>query len=569
MIISTGVITTKVDRNRQSLLPRKTAQRIVRQALDPFVVGLCLGVGVVGFARTCSAGDPPQRLIPIPAAVDKIPDGDPSETRQTKDGTSRRETVPIEPRMPTAKQELEGLQSETVIPAAEEQVIDLPTALRLAETANPAVALGREAICEALALQTAARGLMLPTLTAGTMYHLHQGRLQTSFGEIRSLNSQSIYIGGGTRTLAAETVAIPAVRIFSHLGDAVFAPLAAGQVVSSRTSNSLAVQNTVLLSVVRQYLELVGAEAALEALHESEQELRQVVQATAAFAKTGQGRLGDFHRARSEALLLHAEEQEAQEEVAVASARLSRLLHLDPSIRLRTPPGGLVMVELVDPGYPLPALIQLAQSARPEIATFSAEIAASQYRVRQENTRPLLPLLSVGFSGGGFGGGSNRSDLGVSSFFQRMDGRTDFDVFAVWTLQNLGAGNLALQRQRRSERDQTIAARGLMINRIGREVGDAYQRVETYRQQVDLARRRLKTAATGAREELTRTRGGEGLPIEAINSVNLHTQARRALLEAVLGYDLAQFELFVAIGQTPDGAVPDPRTAPKPVEQRQ
>jgi outer membrane protein TolC len=454
---------------------------------------------------------------------------------------------------------LEGLSRESIIPpGVEERLIDLPTALQLAETENPTIALGRQAIVEAVGLRMAARGLLLPTLNAGTNYHLHQGVLQTSYGEIRNVNAQSLYLGGGARTLAAETVMIPAVRIFSHLGDALFAPLAAGQVVSSRSADAVAIQNATLLAVVERYLALAMAESSLDAIHQGEDSLRFVVLATAAFARIGQGREGDFNRARTNALLLHSEEQALQEEVAVAAAELSRVLHLDPSIRLRTQPGALEVVQLVDAHYTVEQLVQIALAARPELAARSADIAAAEYRVRQENTRPLFPVLSVGFSGGAFGGGSNRQDLGVPAFWQTFGGRTDFDVIAVWSLQNMGFGNLALQKRSRAEREQAVAARRLMVNRVAREVGDAYARVEATRQQLVFARERLHSAVQGARQELERTHSGEGLPIEAINSVNLLGEAGRALVDAVGGYDLAQFQLFIAIGQTPHAALPDP-----------
>ena len=454
---------------------------------------------------------------------------------------------------------LAGLARDEVIPPAVERLIDLPTALHLAEAENPTIALGRQAIVEAVALHSAARAMLLPSLNAGTNYHLHQGKLQTSFGEIRDVNSQSIYFGAGARTLAAETVAIPGVRIFSHLGDAMFAPLAAGQTVSARSSNSIAIDNSTLLLVVQRYLELAVAESTLDAVRQAEDQMRQIVLATAAFAQTGQGREGDYHRARTDALLLHAEEQSVQETIAVASAELSRVLHLDPAIRLRTQPGALELVQLVAPEHGLESLVQLARSARPELAAQAAEIGAAEYRVRQENIRPFLPVVSVGFSGGAFGGGSNRQDLGVPSFFQTLGGRTDFDAMAVWSLQNLGFGNMSVQKLRRAERDQAIAARGLLANRIAREVADAYASAESWRQQVIVAHRRLQSALAGAREEVDRTRGGEGLPIEALNSVNLLAEAGRALVDAVGGYDLAQFELFVAIGQTPQSSLPDPR----------
>jgi outer membrane protein TolC len=454
---------------------------------------------------------------------------------------------------------LEVLQDRDLMPAAvEERLIDLPEVLRLAEAENPNIALGRQAVVEAESLYNGARAMLLPTLNAGSNYHLHQGVLQSSFGEIRQVNLQAIYFGAGARTLAAETVAIPGIRIFSHLADACYAPLAAGQTVAARCSDSVAIDNFILLTVVQRYLELAMAESTLTAIHRAEASMRQIVQATGAFALTGQGRAGDFNRACTDALLLHATEQRTQEIVAVAAAELARVLHLDPSIRLTVSSGEMELVQLVDPNYDLPALVRMAQASRPEIAARSADQAAAEYRVQQENMRPLLPVISVGFSGGAFGGGSNRQDLGVPAFFQTLGGRTDFDAMAVWSMQNLGWGNAAIQKQRCAERDQAIAARGLTINRIAREVGDAYARSESHRQQVIMARERLGRARTGAREELARTRGGEGLPIEALNSVNLLAEAGRALVEAIGGYDMAQFELFVVLGQKPHAALPDP-----------
>ncbi len=185
-------------------------------------------------------------------------------------------------------------------------------------------------------MQLQARALMVPSLNGGAMYHDHQGSLQTSDGQIERINLQSVYFGGGDFTYGSQTVLIPAVHLFGHVGDAYFAPLVAHQVVNSRSADSRGIENTVLLEVARRYLDLVGSQAALEAIRHSEDNVLQIVHDTAAFARTGQGRVGDYNRARTQALLLHSREERAQETVAVASADLARTLHLDPSIRLTT-----------------------------------------------------------------------------------------------------------------------------------------------------------------------------------------------------------------------------------------
>ncbi len=151
----------------------------------------------------------------------------------------------------------EGLTIRDVVPVTgQEYPVDLSTVLQLAQVQNPTIALGREAIQEALALQLQARGMLLPSLNAGTMYHLHQGTLQEADGQILKVEEQSIYFGGGDWTVGSQTVAIPAVHIFGHLGDAYFAPLVATQVVASRTATSRAIENSSLLDVTSRYLAL-------------------------------------------------------------------------------------------------------------------------------------------------------------------------------------------------------------------------------------------------------------------------------------------------------------------------
>jgi outer membrane protein TolC len=455
--------------------------------------------------------------------------------------------------------ELEGLSRQEIVPVTgQEYPVDLSTVLRLAEAENPTIALGREAIREALALQLQARAMLLPSLNGGAMYHLHQGTLQAADGQIEKVDLQSVYFGGGDWATGTQTVAIPAVHLIGHVGDAFFAPLVAHQVVNSRSADSRGIENTVLLEVARRYLNLVGSQAALDALRRSEDSLHPIVHDTAAFARTGQGRVGDYNRARTDALLLHSREQRAQETLAVASADLARTLHLDPSIRLTPAGSAFEPVQLVDPTYRVEELIQIALNARPEAAARAADIAAADYRLKQEYARPFLPILSVGYSAGEFGGAGSPAGLPFVT-----SGRSDFDVYAVWTLQNLGFGNAAIQKERRAERDDAVARRGLVLNQIGREVADAYAEVEARRQQLDLTRYRMQTAQNGAREEVNRTRGGEGLPLEAVNSINLLVEARDEFIRALVGYDLAEFTLFVAIGETPNVALPDPlKTTP-------
>lgn len=446
-----------------------------------------------------------------------------------------------------------------ILPQGEAYLIDLQAALRLAESSNPALGTSRANVQEALALYRGARVLMLPDFNAGTNYHLHQGVYQTSAGVIRNINIQSLYVGGGAGTVGANTVTIPMFRIFGNVGDALYQPLAARQIVAARTATVKATENSVLLDVAGAYLALMAAEARLQAWDLSLRDVNELVRITGNFARIGQGRDGDFKRAQCDALLFQIEEQGVQADAAIASNRLGQLLLLDPAVRLTTPQAPIEMLVLVDPQRSLESLIDLALNNRPELAADSATIAAANTQVRLERQRPFFPTLFLGFSAGGFGGGSNETALGVESMWQRFGGRDDFDVSAIWTLQDMGLGNLATVRQRVAAREGLVGQRMLDSALVRQQVTSAYADVAANRRRVFAVQRELEVAKRGAREELNRIRAAEGLPIEAVNSVDLLARARQNLIAVIVDYNLAEFRLFVALGETPNAATPDPK----------
>ena len=85
---------------------------------------------------------------------------------------------------------------------------------------------------------------------------------------------------------------------------------------------------------------------------------------------------------------------------------------------------------------------------RPELAESRALVAAALARWKQARTAPLLPRLEVDYLAGEFGGGLHDET-------QRFGGRGDGLAQAVWTLHNLGAGDVALARARRSQYNQS------------------------------------------------------------------------------------------------------------------
>lgn len=464
--------------------------------------------------------------------------------------------------------------------------ISLAAALAQAGVENPVINIARQAVQSALGLQLQARVLLLPSVNVGANYDNHSGPLQASFGAIRKVDRQSVYYGLGVNTVAAESIKIPGLFIFTPLTDAIFEPRAAQYVVANRRFLATATRNDIFLEVSTTYLALMNAETRLAIIRQSERDFEEVARLTAAFAKRGRGRYGDADRAEADLQALRYEEQQAQQDVAVTSADLAQLLNLDPSTRLVTGDVPLQVVQFVEPNVPLPTLLEIAERNHPALLAASASVRASQVRVRQETTRPLLPTLWMGLSAGDFGGGAVATTSGTGVFnphtgngnlvtnnnaigqtvpvFGKVSGRIDVDVIAFWTLQNMGLGNLAHIRQRRAERNQAGAQRLRILNDVREKVSVAYNTSAEQFRAIAIQRRRVQEATEGFQRDLKTSFSAVILPIEVLDNAKRLRAAREALLEAVIGFDRAQFQLFVALGQPPNLVVEDDKPPPPP-----
>ena len=102
----------------------------------------------------------------------------------------------------------------------------------------------------------------------------------------------------------------------------------------------------------------------------------------------------------------------------------------------------MVPQPIVPDPMPVAELIALGILHRPELAAQRAAIQAALMSLDGAKILPFSPTTLVGFSAGGFGGGSNL----VRPIFGGLGGRTDLDAIVFWTIQNLGVGNIAMIR---------------------------------------------------------------------------------------------------------------------------
>ena len=439
--------------------------------------------------------------------------------------------------------------------------IDLNSALRLAGVQNPDLNLARQRVVEAEALRQLAAAQFLPSINLGANYDSHNGTLQQSNGNILSVNRSAVYVGAGANAVAAGTVNIPGVVLQGNVAESIYGFLVSRQVVAQQAFTSAAVQNQVFLQVALAYSELTRAEGGRALAIQARNEAREIARLTADYATTGEGKPADANRAATELAFREAAVQESEGRLLVASSELCRVLNLDPSIRLQPTDAFVVPLPIVPNPMPLPELIAVGLLRRPELGERRAAIRASLLSLEGTKVLPFSPTVLVGFSAGGFGGGSNL----VSPTFGAFGGRADVDVIGYWTIRNLGIGNVALIRSADARLKMTRFQEIAVLNLVRSEVAEAYARSHARYAQIATTEAAVKSGLAGFREDYDRIfrrareeEKSRTLPIELLDNFRMLNRARRAYLDAIVDYNRAQFELFVAMGQPPADALAHP-----------
>lgn len=460
-----------------------------------------------------------------------------------------------------------------------ENPIDLGTALRLAGAENPELLIARQRVAEAIALRQLAVAQFLPNLNLGTNYDLHRGALQQSTGNILKVNRDALYVGLGANAIGAGTVSIPGLNYNLNLGEGWYGYLVTRQREVTTKATAAAIRNDMLLRVCLAYMELLRGEGRQAVAGKNRAEAAEVARLTSDYAQTGQGRKADADRAGVELKRRDAELTQAEGETLAASARLAQLLNLDPSTRLRPIDGWVVPAPIVPDPIPLSELLAIALLQRPELAARRSEVRTVLYELSLAKVLPFSPNMILGFSAGGFGGGSNlvASPPGfitgdgtrvIAPRFSNLEDRTDFDVVVFWTFRNMGVGNLALIRAADSRAKQTRLRELETLNLVRAQVAEAHGWVAARFFQIDAGEKAVRASQDAYIQDLIRIRGGQGLPLELVDSLRLLGRSRYEYLDSVIEYNRAQFQLWVALGQPPADCLARPVPAelvPTPV----
>lgn len=437
--------------------------------------------------------------------------------------------------------------------------ISLPVALQLAQVRPIDIIVAGRKIEVAQAQFEKARVLWLPDLVVGFDYLRSDGRIQKIDGEIITASKGAIMAGAGP------------VAVFG-LTDAIYAPLAARQVVRGKEAELQATLNDTMYQVADAYYtlqqargELAGAMDTLERIRELERRVMRLAPGIVPEVEAS--------RVRAERVRREQEVERAKERWEVSSAGLGAVLRLDDVTLLSPVELPHLVVEMVDFGQPVESLRDMARGMRPELGAHAAQVEASAARLRQEKARPFIPFILLRgaathpggtLAGGVFGGGinGNMGDFG---------GRNSLDLQILWEMKNLGAGNVALIRERRAQRE--VAEQELVKTRyqVDAEVLQARSRGLRARARYLQAEVGLREARASADKNLQGVgqlrRNGEMVslvfrPQEAVQSLQALSNAYNDFYLSVAERNRAQFQMYRALGNPAQAVDPPGETEP-------
>jgi outer membrane protein TolC len=419
--------------------------------------------------------------------------------------------------------------------------IDLGTVLQLTDGQNPQVAFARERIQEAFAQLDRAHALWLPSTRLGVTYDKHDGSTQLVDGTIFPSSRTAFFSGFGGVLPGAATPAIPGLFANFTITDAIFQPRIAQQTAASRQSAATAARNDMLLDSALAYLELLRAEQDLAIAREARDNTQQLANLTGDYAETGKGTQADHDRALAELAVRKTDLQRSEEAVRVAAARLAQQLSIDPQLAIEPMEPTIVPIEMVTVDASPADLVARGLTHRPEVAESRQLIGEAVERLQCEKCAPLLPSILLGIGYGGFGGGRGGNIKDFNNSFDSVVG-------AFWEVRNLGFGERAARCEAQSRVQQAQFREVAALDRVAREVVEAHAQVQSRKGQIATAQEGVQSAVASYDRNRERIRNVQGLPIEALQSIQALAQARREYLRALVGYNEAQFRLHRALG---------------------
>ena len=170
--------------------------------------------------------------------------------------------------------------------------------------------------------------------------------------------------------------------------DAIFRPLADCQELAARESDLQTARNDALLAVALAYFDVQQARGTLAGTLDAVAKAEVLARKTAGLAK---GLVAEIEVDRARALLFDLQQQVAASRAnwRITSARLTRVLRLNPGAVVVPMEPPHLQIALISPGFRVADLVPVGLTNRPELASQHALVQASLERVRQERAPPI------------------------------------------------------------------------------------------------------------------------------------------------------------------------------------
>jgi outer membrane protein TolC len=421
-------------------------------------------------------------------------------------------------------------------------VIDLPTALRLADEKNTDLAIQVQKVAQAELDKSAAWYQWVPTLRVGASYGWQNGPLQETGGNVIDAERNSRYAGLGAGAYGAGMPVRPGLSVGLDLSEAIYGPLAAKKQLNAARLGEESTRLQVMLDVASAYYELVRSTREEEIARLSAANAGKLAKQTADFSSSGEGLQADAERAEVESLIQQQKVELALERKATAGIRLMRLLRLEDGVELAAADGMVTPLALMDADVPVHDLVSQALEVRPEIGQNRAIMSAQEVRLKQEKYGIFLPRVEVGYSYGNFGGGT-----GTGNNYD--DGRSDVYGMVYWQFDSLGLRNRNNIKRQRALMNEAKALEEQAMADIASEVRLAHAEFSGARRQLALAKRAVDSARKSYELNTERIFENNGLPLEALQSIKALAEAESLYLDIATKLNMAQLRLVSATGQ--------------------
>ena len=424
--------------------------------------------------------------------------------------------------------------------------INLATALRLSDARPLIVAAAQASVWVAEADLTQAKVLWIPTLNVAADYLRHDGGGPDFNKGVLTSPSVNYFYGGAGLYGSINT------------SDVIYQPLVARQVLNSRHFDIQTAKNDALLRTADAYFQVHQYRGMYTGALYCVDRGRDLVERITVLSRD-LAQPFEVDRARNMLADLEQRAVTARQQWRVQSANLTEVLRLDPRAVVEPMERDHVQITLIDPGRSLEELMPIALRNRPDLSSRQAMVKASDYAIRREQGRMLLPsVFLTGFqSPGGMLIQAGMFGLGPNSSLNQWTGREDVSVQLMWQLEGFGVGNLARIKRQRGQQSEAIIDLRRAQDMVAADVNRALARAQSASARVIQADRSLRTGIitfNGQIEGLGQTnRFGDVLvlvnrPQQAVYALQLLYVAFEEYFTTVAEYNRAQFDLFHALG---------------------